>query len=427
MTTEIGHQADVATVFVATCDLAAKVRGRAVPVRRADDVMRSGIGWVPANIGLTGFGDIADGVPFGSVGDLRLVPDKSACADLPGDPAMRVFLGDLVELDGSPWSCCPRTFLRDALDRLRQRHGLEVTAAFEHEFRLDTSLPGGAFALERHRAAEPFGTDLVRTLDAMGLAPETWLPEYAADQFEITVAPANALTAADRAIFLREAVREVARRNNHVASFAPIDTPEGIGNGVHVHLSLATTDGESVTASSDDPSVLSDVARRFVSGILSHARALCAIAAPSPVSYLRLAPHKWSVGGIYAATADREALVRICTPVTVGGGDPRGQLNVEFRGADATANPWLLLGALVVAGTAGLETSGPNEFASAEDAEQLPRTLPEALDALDADETLRDSFPADLLTAFRAIREKELELLAGLPDVERCRRVASVY
>ncbi|RVU19987.1 glutamine synthetase [Streptomyces antnestii] len=434
---------DPATVFVATCDLSGQVRGRAVPHSDEEDVLRTGTGWVPANLGITSFGPIAPGTPFGSTGDLRLLPAEATRTDVPADPdtgtpGLRLYLADQTGLDGEPWACCPRTFLRTALDDLRETTGLSVTASFEHEFTLEGLPPTRPFSLQRLRAAEPFGSDLLALLDGAGLRPENWLPEYGDDQFEITLRPADALTAADRAVLLRELVRDLATRRGLRACFAPLPDPAGSGNGVHIHLSLQDADGRPVLHDPTRPGSLSEPGARFAAGILRHARALTAWTAPSPTSSLRLTPHRWSVGGVFLAERNREALLRICPTSRLGGGDPARQFNLEYRAADATANPWLALGVLVRAGLAGLhgDPDGyPEPRVWPESADEsdlaevpaLPRTLPEALDALEADKVASSWFDPDLLATHLAVRRSELDRLDGLDDAARARETARVH
>src|SRR5690606_10208964 len=112
-------------------------------------------------------------------------------------------------------------------------------------------------------------------------------PEYAARQWEVTVAPAEALVAADRAIMLREIVRNVATRLGHTASFSPIVEEGGGGSGVHVHLSLLNGAGQPVTYDPSREGGLSAVAGSFAAGIIKHASALSALAASGVVSYER--------------------------------------------------------------------------------------------------------------------------------------------
>lgn len=425
------------TLFVATSDLAGQLRGRSVPAAAADSVLQRGVGWVPADLAITAFGAIAPNV-FGSTGDLKLMPDAGTRVEIPArgdDPAVSLVLADQTHPDGSPWACCPRTFARQALDDLRTATGLEVTASFEHEFMVE-GLPATApFSFARHRSIEPFGSELVALLAATGLQPENWLPEFGADQFEVTLEPAPGLVAADRAVLVKELVRDLARRHGRTVTFAPLTHPDGSGNGVHVHLSLQTADGTPALYDPSAPAALSEVGRRFAAGILAHAQALLAFTAPSPVSYLRLTPHRWSAGGVFLAERNREALLRICPTSTAGGGNPARQYNLEFRAADATANPWLTLGVLIRAGLAGLtgelpeptiwpETVTEDELAGVP---LLPKDLPAALDDLAADPVVTGWFHPDLLDTHVAVKRAELAAVADLSDVERCARFADVY
>ncbi|MGW6459283.1 glutamine synthetase family protein [Streptomyces sp. NPDC055078] len=427
-------------IFIATCDLSARVRGRGVPSRAHASVLRSGLGWVPANLGLTAFDAIAPIDAFGSTGDLRLMPDSSTGVEIPAEgqtPGLRLYLADQTLPDGEPWDCCPRTFLKRALADLHRLTGLRATAGYEHEFVLSGVPASPAFSLGRHRDAEPFGTDLLRLLTSCGLEPETWLPEYGDQQFEITTAPRDALRAADGAVILPELVRDLAKRRGLSASFAPLQSPEGSGSGVHVHLSFTDDDGNPALFDASRPGRLSAMGTRFAAGVLRHAPALAAWTAPSPVSYLRLSPHRWSAGGVFLAERNREALLRICPTCSVDGKDPARQFNLEYRASDATANPWLTLGVLIRAGLAGL-TGGADypdpvvwpESASESDLADvpgLPADLPQALRALRDDDVVRSWFDPRLFASHLACRQNELEILSGLDEAQRIRRIADVY
>ncbi|MEV8631925.1 glutamine synthetase family protein [Streptosporangium sp. NPDC051023] len=422
------------TVFAATCDLAAQLRGRAVPASREKDLLRGGTGWVPADLAITSFGPIADNV-FGSTGDLRLMPDPATRVDIPADgdvPATRIYLADQTLPDGTPWECCPRGFLTTAVADLHAELGVTVIASFEHEFTLAGLPASPPFSFERYRTAEPFGSELVTLLERAGFAPETWLPEYGDAQHEITLSPAEALAAADRAVLLRELVRDLARRRGLRAGFAPLPHPEGSGNGVHIHLSFRDADGEPVLHDPTRPGGLSELGARFSAGILRHAPALTAVTAASPVSFLRLTPHRWSAGGVFLAERNREAMLRIC-PGT--GPEAGAQLNLEYRAADATANPWLALGVLLRAGLEGIRRGYPEPVVWPESATEaelagvppLPTSQREALDALEKDDVVRGFLAPDLLTTYLSVKRAELEALAGLDDAERCRRIADVH
>ena len=433
--------------FIATCDLVAAIRGRAIPTGEFPERAAAGVGWVPADLALTTFGEIGEPNPFGSLGDLRLVPAETtrislaghqAAGPVPERPATELVLASIAEIDGRPWRCCPRQTLIDAVAEI-ERRGIGLKVAFEQEFHLE-GLPGASappFSLEAHRRAEPFGSALMEALAANGLEPETWLPEYGPDQYEITVAPTDPLRAADRAILVRALVRDLATAHGLRASFVPLRSANAVGNGVHVHVSLWSPDGEPDTVAVDG--TLTRQAGAFAAGILAHAGALVAWTAPSPISGFRLRPHRWSAAAAFVGRQNREAMLRLAPMPTIGGADPGLAANLEYRACDASANPWLALAAIIRAGLAGLDAGLPappviegelEDLTAAERArlgiEQLPSDMAEALAALDADPVGRTWFDPDLLATHLGIRRTEERLLAGVSPDERCRRYADV-
>lgn len=423
--------------FVATCDLVGQVRGRSVPAERHLELLEGGLGWLPANLAMTTFGQIIAGTPFTSTGDLRLMPDAASGVEVPADgehPALKLYLGDLATLDGEPWRCCPRNFLKQTLEALRRETGLRVLASFEHEFVLRNLPTSAPLSLRRHRDAEPFGHDLMRLLTACGMEPETWLPEYGAQQFEVTLAPSEGLVAADRAVLLRELVRDLALRRGLIASFAPLQDVLGTGSGVHVHLSFVDEGGRPVLLDESRTGSLSEVGAQFAAGLLRHAHAVMAWTAPSPVSFLRLTPDRWSAGGVFLGVANREALLRICPTTATSPVAAARQFNLEYRAADATANPWLTLAVLLRAGLAGMSggeaypspvvwetTPPPNELAA------MPASLDEALNALESDRVAASWFEPDLLNTHVGVKRYDDADLASLPVAERVERIARAY
>src|SRR4029077_14097379 len=88
------------------------------------------------------------------------------------------------------------------------------------------------------RRQDGFGEAYVAALRAAALTPDSFLPEYGARQYEVTVSPTRGLRAADEAVIPREMARAVAQRLGYRACFAPILDPNGVGNGTHIHFSL---------------------------------------------------------------------------------------------------------------------------------------------------------------------------------------------
>ena len=431
-------------VALVACDLGGIVRGRAVFASELEEHLGAGIGWVPANLALTPLGPLAEPNPFGSTGDLRLLPDPATHVRVGAEPdeaALELMLCDMVQTDGGAWACCPREFLRRACDELRERTGAVAAASFEHEFQLirpeRSPLP---FSLAAMRAAEPFATALMGALVEAGVEPERFFGEFASHQFEIPVAPAGALEAADRAVVLREVVREVARRAGLQATFVPLLDLAEAGNGVHIHISLTSPDGRALLHDPGRPGCLSELGGSFAAGVLAHAAALSAICAPSPVSGERLRPHHWSAGAACLGERNREALLRIPPLVGAGGGDPASQMRLEYRGADAAANPYLALGAILRAGLEGIEAGLPappllDRDPATLDAEEtkrfgvgaLPASLPDALQALEADDTAGRWLGPELLDAYLSLQRGELQAMGSMELSESCARYAEVY
>lgn len=425
-------------------DLVAVTRGRLIPATAVDRHLQCGLGWVPANQAIDAFDVLAEPNPWGSVGDLRIVPDPSTRVrvDLwPDATPLEFLLCDALETDGRAWDCCPRTLLRDALADLHRETGLRLLASFEHEFtRCTAERAAPSFSLRAHRRAVPFGELVVGALQQAGAEPECFLPEYGAHQFEITCAPAEGLVAADRAIVVREVVHEVARWLDAPVTFAPLTAPDGMANGVHLHFSLI--DGEGRGACHDDarPGQLSLTAARFAAGVLAHLPALTAVSAPTPPSRWRLAPHRWSAGIAALGFRNREATLRIAPTVGFGDADRNRQVHLEFRALDATASPYLTLALLIRAGMRGVceelpspplldrdpETLSPDERAALGPA-RLPADVDAALAALAADGAVRGWLGERLYECFALVRRSELEQLRGLDPVEVCRRYAAVY
>ncbi len=418
-------------VFVATCDISGHVRGKGFPARDIEARRRKGIGWTHSNLMMSAFGPIWE-TPFGTSGDLMIVPDAGVEVRVDfqdGSVPEHFFLGDIRTTDGAAWECCPREFLRRAVAALDQAGGVSLTAAFEQEFVYTGTddRPGDAYSLGAFRRQGSFGASFIAALRTAGVVPNSFLAEYGARQFEVTVAPAPAVAAADHAVVAREMARATAHRLGAHAVFSPMPAPEGVGNGVHIHMSLNDGSGAPITHAPDQPMGLSPLAQHFCAGILEHLPAICAVTAPAPVSYLRLTPNRWAPTAIDIHVQDRGAALRVC-PVFAASGpaETARQFNVEFRVADAAASPYLALGAVLFAGADGISRALPLRAPAGTPA-RLPRRLAEALDHLAASEAARRWFGPVLLDAYLCYKRTEAERAKGLDPAELCARYAEIY
>lgn len=419
--------------FIGTCDVSGQVRGKGVPAAELVDRPHLRIGWTPTNVMITAFGTIGE-TPFGALGDVMMIPDRAAEIRVDfedGGPIEHLVLADICEPEGGPWACCPRAFLRRALARLKDLAGVELLAGFEQEFAYSgvEALGGNRYWLDAFRRQGSFGEAYVAALREAGLDPETFLAEYGLQQYEVTCAPAVGMAAADQAVFVRELARATAHRFGHRAVFSPILDPDGVGNGVHIHLSLTGRDGRPAAYDSTRPYRLSELGERFAAGILHHMPALCAVTAPSVISYMRLTPNRWAPTIANIAVQDRAASLRICPTFGGSGEDPARQFNMEYRPADAAASPYLALGAVVQAGCEGIEKSlrvpAPEEAERA--AKPLPRSLGAALELLEATPEAKRWFGETLLDAYVKHKRSEIAVVEKLTPAELCQRYAQLY
>src|SRR5690349_9873773 len=264
-------------IFAGVCDWAGIVRGKAFPETDLETRLKKGVGLATTNIMMSCFGPVFT-TPFGTAGDQIIRPDPATRIEVPFEDgtAERFYLGDITNVDGTRWDLCPRTFLARALEALG-KFGLRALASFEQEFVLTgvEDRPGATYSLDAFRRQGKFGEALMAALRTAGFQPDSFLPEYGARQYEATVAPEPGVRAADAAVVLRELARAVAWRLGQCAIFAPMLTPDGIGNGTHIHLSLWEGDTP-VTHDPAAPLGLSARVAPFFAGVVAHLPAIAA-------------------------------------------------------------------------------------------------------------------------------------------------------
>jgi glutamine synthetase len=415
------------------------IRGKASSRGRLADRLRTGIGHTVGMMAMSMLDSLQPVEGMGPVGEVRIVPDPATFTMLPYAPGAAAMCADLVRLDGDPWEACARSFLKQAIAELA-RDGYELSAAFEPEFTLGRRVPdpdGGpdrlvpvddslCYSSTGFQLAHDYTMALLRSFEAQGLRVEHYYPEYGHGQQEVSIRHAPALRAADNQVFFRETVRGVAFRQNLWASLAPKPIPDQIGNGCHLHVSLWSA-GMARNLFYDTAGTygLSDAGRHFIGGLLAHMPALLALTAATVNSYRRLTPRAWASAYACYGMDNREAAVRICSPLH---DDPEGSTNLEFKPSDSSANPYLSLGAVILAGLDGVRTKAdPGEAINVDPADlsdgertrlgarPLPTSLGEALDALEADELLMDALGPLRRTAYLAVKRADIEAF-GMQD-----------
>ena len=322
----------------------------------------------------------------------------------------------------------PRHFLRRALDALQNEAGLGIVAAFEQEFVYagveDRPAQRGLRARCVWRRQGSFSGHVMAALRGAGLEPRRLLAGIRPTPIRNDDRPGAASVPPTRRSSRARWPLAVAHRLGHRAIFAPVLDPDGIGNGTHIHFSLRDTADQPVMFDPDRPWRMSEAGEHFVAGILDHLPLLTAITTPSMASYYRLQPNRWAPTWANIGLQDRGAALRVCP---IFDQPANHNFNVEYRVADATASPYLALGALAWAGLDGVKRQlalpqfTETNFWDMSDAERqaagakpLPRSLAESLNLLAASDTARQWFGDEFFECYLRFKRSEMKAVEGM-------------
>jgi glutamine synthetase len=353
-------------------------------------------------------GAALDGVPQ-EVNDEEVSahPDLAGGIVMPWQPDV-VWLPSDLWIGSEPFEACSRQILK-RVTTAAAAQGFSLNLGIETEFYLLRDGDDGPVpAAPSDTLAKPcydlrsllhnfdMIDEIVTAMNGMGWGVYSFDHEDGNGQFETDFAYTDALSMSDRFVFFRLMVGEMASRHGLFVSWMPKPFEDRTGSGAHFNMSLADSDGTNlfVDVADDRGCGLSALGYSFVAGVLRHAPAICALIAPTVNSYKRLVKQGNSSGLTWApifacyGNNNRTNMLRI----PLGGG------RVECRAADSATNPYLGAALMLAAGLegieAGLDPGDPNAtnmylLSSEELAERgiswLPRTLDEAVDALEAD------------------------------------------
>jgi glutamine synthetase len=234
-------------------------------------------------------------------------------------------------------------------------------------------------------------SEMVLTLESVGVPIEVQHHEVGtAGQAEIDMRFDTLLTMADKLMLYKYVIKNVARKHGLSATFMPKPIFQDNGSGMHVHQSLWQGD-EPLFFDEVGYASLSDLARWYIGGLLTHAPAILAFAAPTTNSYKRLVPGYEAPVNLVYSQRNRSAAVRIPLYST----SPKAK-RLEFRCPDPACNPYLAFPAMLMAGIDGITNKieppdpmdkdlydlPPEELKKVP---QVPGSLDESLAALEAD------------------------------------------
>ena len=279
----------------------------------------------------------------------------------------------------------------------------------------------GYFPPAPHDTLHDLRTRMVLTLEKLGIPCEFHHHEVASGgQCEIDLRFQSLLRMADQVMTYKYVVKNVAHAAGKTATFMPKPLFGDNGSGMHCHQSL-WKEGTPLMADKSGYAGLSQLARCYVGGLLTHAPALLAFCAPTTNSYRRLVPGYEAPVNLVYSQRNRSACIRI----PMYSESPKAK-RVEFRCPDAAANPYLAFAAMLMAGLDGVEQGlDPGKpadfdlFEEAADVPQVPGSLAEALDALETDHeflTRGGVFSEELIETWIAYkRETEVDAIRLRP------------
>ncbi len=329
----------------------------------------------------------------------------------------------IYDHSGNRFKGDPRWVLEKMVDKAKEK-GYTVNLGPEFEFflfNLDAqgnpvaapSDSAGYFDLMALDRGELVRKETMLNLDEMGFDTEASHHEVAPGQHEVDMRYNDALTVADRLMTFKLTVKTIALKHGQFASFMPKPLYGQNGSGMHVHQSLAMANGKNAF---DDPSGefgLSDVAMKYLGGLLVHAKEICAVLNSHVNSFKRLVPGYEAPCYISWANMNRSALIR----VPAGRG---GRTRVELRNPDPAGNPYLQFAMMIAAGLDGIENNimppDPVEkdiFHMDKDErarngiDSLPESLGAALDVMSQSELVRKTMGDHTFNHYLTIKGKD--------------------
>lgn len=390
---------------------------------------------------------------FAGAGDIVLVPDPTTFRVIPWAEKTGWILCDVRFPDGEPVPFCVRSLLRRQLAGLAER-GYRMTVGAELEFHLFRPVGGDQRQVNIGRPGAPGAAGelghttagaqllheetldsldevsqlLYRGLTALDLPVRSLELEFGASQLEITLEAAEAMETADAVTLTRTAIRQLARRLGYHATF--MSRPHGVetaSTGWHLHQSLTNirTGRAAFSSDPDDVDVLSVTGRSYLEGLLANAEAAAAFTTPTVNGYKRYQPYSLAPDRIAWGVDNKGAMVR-----AVGRpGDPATRL--ENRSGEPAANPYLYVASQIVSGVDGinrrLELRSPTENPYEADATRLPRSLGDALVALESSEVFREALGPEVIEWYVRIKRHEFERYLGHVSDWEQREYVNIY
>jgi len=429
------HHPDVRTIRVAAADLNGQARGKRIPVRFADKLVKEGTRFPYSALNLDIWGeDIEDSPLVFDSGDADgvLKPTERSFMPMPWLDAPSALLPIwMFHEDGTPFEGDPRQALARVLRKFHAR-GLRPVCATELEFYLiDDSgrelraprsprsgkrRPGAdTLALRALDAFDKFFTDLYDACEAMDIDADTAISEAGIGQFEINLLHSDdVLKVADDTWLFKLLAKGLARRHGFAASFMAKPYDNWPGNGMHMHFSITDSAGHNLF--DDGGPAGTELMRNAVAGCLKAMPGSMLLLAPHANSYKRMVPGSHAPTGIAWAYENRTAALRIPS------GSHRAR-RIEHRVAGGDINPYLMMAGVLGSALIGIEDAlvppAPvTGNAYQLDLPQLPVTWQDAIDTFEHSPEMARIFAPELIDNLVRTKRQEIRYMAELSDEE---------
>jgi glutamine synthetase len=389
------HEHDVEIVNLWFTDILGRLKSIGITRDTLETAIHEGVGFDGSSV--EGFVRIYES-------DLVALPDAVTFEVLPwqvGGKSAGIMFCYTMNPDGSHYEGDPRFVLKRMVDRAAERgFCYNVGPELEYFYFRDCNEPSlldvaGYFDVVPDDVGNELRQKTIFALQNVGIAVECGHHEVAPSQQEIDLKYTDALKMADQTMLHRYVVKEMAKREGVYATFMPKPVANQNGSGMHVHQSLFLGE-KNAFFDVNAPFHLSETGRRFLAGLLAHAREIAAVTNQWVNSYKRLVPGFEAPVYISWGQRNRSALVRV--PMYKPGKEESTRL--ELRSPDPACNPYFAFAVMLGAGLKGIDENY-----------HLPEPVEEDIYDMSAEQRMNNkigSLPDSLYSAIQETEKSEV-------------------
>ncbi len=418
-----------------TADMAGLSRGKTVPIAHLASYMREGLNFYGGAVALDSSSLPVRGTGYHeekNFADCLLVVDTNSVTPVPWLKNTVRVMCDTIWQDGQPQAAAPRNVLKRVL-LTAAKMGFRVKMGHEYEFYLldpQTHQPiydGQPIFVTAKMAQYPQVDALVRVLQQSGVDIITSNAEHGPGQMELVFDALEGIAAADRAFVFKNTVKEYMNTQGLLATFMTKPYKGLSGSCSHFHVSLLDAEtGRNLFLDADASHGMSAICQQFVQGVLDHARAAMAMWNPTTNCYRRIRPKTYAPSNVSWGVEDRSASVRIKA-------SRDSRQHIEVRVPSALSNPYLTAAVTIAAGLAGVRErrplidngTGPKEDNAA--FAKLPRSLDEALDAMESDPLMEEYLGPEVIRVFSTMKRAEIARFSDEIPVHESKEYLELY